>query len=394
MYVSNLSFQTGVFPRELKIANVVPIFKSGDEMVFTNYRPVSVLPIFSKILERLMYNRLIDYINENKLLYKYQFGFQKGKSTYMAVLTLVDKISEALDNGDYVIGVFLDFSKAFDTVDHDILLRKLEKYGIRGRALDWFTDYLSNRLQYVTYNGAKSKREIIKCGVPQGSILGPLLFLLYINDLSTVSNDCFSVLFADDTNMFVAGKNTSEMCVKLNNDLQEICEWLRCNKLSLNILKSHYMIFTTKNKTAQDLDIKISNTAVERVYDTKFLGVYIDAQLTWKKHIEYTCSKLSKCAGILLKARKKTKQKCPNIIILFICISIFHLLQSGLGEHIPHKPGNNGFTAEKTGTSCYMFSLSCPYWTIDVTQPIIIYKWYKCLRSWYFYVQLCDPEVT
>ena len=160
-------------------------------------------------------------------------------------------------------------------------------------------------LQYVTYNGAKSKRETIKCGVPQGSILGPLLFLLYINDLSTVSNDCFSVLFADDTNMFVTGKNTSEMCVKLNNDLGEICEWLRCNKLSLNILKTHYMIFTTKNKTAQDLDIKISNTAVERVYDTKFLGVYIDAQLTWKRHIEYTCSKLSKCAGILLKARKK-----------------------------------------------------------------------------------------
>ena len=284
-------------------------------MVFTNYRPVSVLPIFSKILERLMYNRLIDYINENKLLYKYQFGFQKGKSTYMAVLTLVDKISEALDNGDYVIGVFLDFSKASDTVDHDILLRKLEKYGIRGTALDWFTDYLSNRLQYVTYNGAKPKREIIKCGVPQGSILGPLLFLLYINELSTVSNDCFSVLFADDTNMFVTGKNTSEMCVKLNNDLQEICEWLRCNKLSLNILKTHYMIFTTKNKTAQDLDIKISNTAVERVYDTKFLGVYIDAQLTWKRHIEYTCSKLSKCAGILLKARKKLNKSA--LILLY-----------------------------------------------------------------------------
>ena len=143
-----------------------------------------------------MYNRLIEYINENKLLYKYQFGFQKGKSTYMAVLTLVDKISEALNNGDYVMGVFLDFSKAFDTVDHDILLKKLEKYGIQGAALDWFTNYLSNRLQYVTYNGAKSKREIIKCGVPQGSILGPLLFSLYTNDLSTVSNDCFSVLFA------------------------------------------------------------------------------------------------------------------------------------------------------------------------------------------------------
>ena len=138
------------------------------------------------------------------------------------------------------------------------------------------------------------------------------------------------------------------------------------------------------------MDIKISNTAVERVYDTKFLGVYIDAQLTWKRHIEYTCSKLSKCAGILLKA----KQKCSNVIILFICISIFHLLQSVLGEHIPHRPGKNGFTAEKTGTSCYMFSSSCPYWTIHVSQPITIYTWRKRLCSWYFYVELCDPEAT
>ena len=133
MYITNLSFQTGVFPRELKIANVVPIFEAGDEMVFTNYRPMSVLPVFSKILERLMYNRLIEYINENKLLYKCQFGFQKGKSTYMAVLTLVDKISEALNNGDYVIGVFLDFPKAFDTVNHDILLKKLENMAFKVR---------------------------------------------------------------------------------------------------------------------------------------------------------------------------------------------------------------------------------------------------------------------
>ena len=244
LYITNFSFQTGVFPRELKIVNVVPIFKAGDEIVFANYRPVSVLPVFSKVPERLMYNRLIEYINENKLLYKYQFGFPKGKSTDMAALTLVDKISEALNNRDYAIGVFLDFSKEFDPVDHDILLKKLEKYGIQGAALDWFTNYLSNRLQYVTYNGAKSQREIIKCCVPQGSILGPLLFLLYINDLSTVSNDCFFVLFADDTNMFVTGKNTADMCVKFNNDLQEICEWLGYNKLSLNILKTHYMIFT------------------------------------------------------------------------------------------------------------------------------------------------------
>ena len=145
----------------------------------------------------------------------------------------------------------------------------------------------------------------VTIGVPQGSVLGPLLFLLYINDLSTVPKSCLSVLFADDTNVFVTGKHTEEMSAELNEDLQKNCEWLRCNKLSLNVLKTNYMIFTSKNKTVNDLDIKINNTEIERVYTTKFLGVYIDAQLSWKRHIEYTCSKLSKCTGIFLKARKK-----------------------------------------------------------------------------------------
>ena len=150
VHICNRSFETGIFPSELKIANVVPIYKSGDEMVFSNYRPASVLPVFSKLLERL--NRLISHINENKLLYEYQFGFQKGKSTYLAIMMLVDKITEALDQGECVVGVFLDFSKAFDTVDNTILLQKLHKYGICGVELLWFEDYLSNRMQYATYN--------------------------------------------------------------------------------------------------------------------------------------------------------------------------------------------------------------------------------------------------
>ena len=152
VHICNRSFETGIFPSELKIANVVPIYKSGDEMVFSNYRSVSVLPVFSKLLERLVYNRLISHINDNKLLYEYQFGFQKGKSTYLAIMMLVDKITEALDQGECVVGVFLDFSKAFDTVDHNILSQKLHKYGICGFELLWFEDYLSNRMQYVTYN--------------------------------------------------------------------------------------------------------------------------------------------------------------------------------------------------------------------------------------------------
>ena len=305
VHICNRSFETGIFPSELKIANVVPIYKSGDEMVFSNYRPVSVLPVFSKLLERLVYNRLISHINDNKLLYEYQFGFQKGKSTYLAIMMLVDKITEALDQGESVVGVFLDFSKAFDTVDHNILLQKMDKYGICGIELKWFENYLSDRMQYVTYNNHKSSHEKIHCGVPQGSILGPILFLLYINDLTSVSEFCFSVLFADDTNMFITGKDMDILCHRLNEDLKNVQEWLQCNKLSLNVLKTHYMIFTPRNILIDDIDVKILDVQIQRVYVTKFLGVQIDSQLTWKKHIEYTCKKLSKCVGILCKARKK-----------------------------------------------------------------------------------------
>ena len=270
-HICNRSFVTGIFPSELKIANVVPIFKSGDDMVFSNYRPVSVLPVLSKILERLMYNRLILYINRHDLLYEYQFGFQKGKSTHMALITLIE-ISEALDQGELVIGIFLDFSKAFDTVDHGILLKKLELYGVKDTALKWFDSYLTNRLQYVTYNNIKSDKEKVKCGVPQGSILGPLLFLLYINDLTTVSTTSLSVLFADDTNIFMSGKNLPSMAMALNEQLTAIYEWLCCNKLSLNVLKTHYMIFTQRNKKVNDISLYINNVSIEGVYVTKFLG--------------------------------------------------------------------------------------------------------------------------
>ena len=206
-------------------------------MKVNNFRPVSILPVLSKILERLMYNRLLKFIKEFNILYDFQFGFRKFHSTFMALASAVNHIVNALQVGKYSIGVYLDFCKAFDTLDHDILCFKLNHHGIRGIALDWIKSYTLNRKQYVSYNDNPSDIQSISCGVPQGSILGPLLFLIYMNDLSNVSDILFTVMFADDTGMFVNGENLSTLETQLNFELKHVSTWLQVNKLSLNVDK-------------------------------------------------------------------------------------------------------------------------------------------------------------
>lgn len=299
-HIINCSLRTGIVPSSLKIAKVVPIFKSGQKDQLVNYRPISVLPFFSKLLEKVVYNRLISYLNKWNILVQNQFGFRSNRSTCMAVIDMCDKISQALDENKYAAGIFIDLSKAFDTVNHSILLKKLESYGIRGSCLDWFTSYLSNRYQFVAVNGAISTRQLITCGVPQGSILGPLLFLIYINDITACSDMFKFILFADDTNLFLSNKSLTELENIVNIELEKLSVWFKANKLSLNIGKTHYILFRNKGKKMNNnLTIKIDGTKIDQVCTTKFLGLYIDEGLTWANHISYISSKISKNIGII-----------------------------------------------------------------------------------------------
>ena len=323
VHVLNLSIKQGFFPNSMKIAKVIPLYKSGDSMKVSNYRPVSILPLFSKILERLMYNRLMSFIIKHKILYKYQFGFRKNHSANMALILLIDKIASAIEKGEFVLGVFLDFQKAFDTVNHTILLQKLNKYGIRGTAYLWLEDYLKQREQFVSFINKDSNKATIRCGVPQGSILGPLLFLLYINDLVNISPSLMPVLFADDTNIFLSGRSLNEMITTMNEELQKIVVWLQANRLSLNVKKTHYIIFRSNRRLAHcDNSLFIDNKAIEAVEYTKFLGVTIDSQLSWQKHISVVKGKVARGLGIICKARKSLNKK--SLITLYYSIMYPH----------------------------------------------------------------------
>ena len=245
--IINQSLCTGIFPESLKIAKIIPIFKKENPHITDNYRPVSLLPILSKIFEKVVFIQVYEYFTENDLLYKSQYGFRKLHSTELAALEFADKIVSNLEKGKLPLAIFLDLSKAFDTIDHTILLEKLRYYGITGTALEWFTSYLCERKQYVQYADSTSSMSLIQTGVPQGSILGPLLFIIYMNDIAAVTNKFHFTLYADDTSLVEPictfaidsyKEDYSTISNNINTELKLITDWLSLNKLSLNAKKT------------------------------------------------------------------------------------------------------------------------------------------------------------
>ena len=322
-HIINLSFSSGVFPSEMKIAKVIPIFKSGDPKLFSNYRPISVLPAISKIIERLAYDRLNKFITKHKILYTNQYGFRSNHSTYMAALSLIDNISRGLDNRLTTAAIFIDLSKAFDTIDHHILLNKLLAYGVRGTAHNWFCSYLHNRCNYVQFKNSTSDRVSCNIGVPQGSILGPLLFILYINDIHKSSMNSNFILFADDTTVFLQKKNLHDTLAEASSEFSHISDWLRTNKLSLNILKTKLLIFDNKVKDFRNINVILDGHQVNASSHAKFLGLTIDDRLNWKQHISEVSKQLSKSNGVINRLKNVLPKK--SLLTLYNALVLPHL---------------------------------------------------------------------
>ena len=318
-FVLNLCIKQGYFPSELKTGCITPIFKKGNKYSIDNYRPVCSLSQFSKIFEKIIYKHMMKFIQENKIITSSQYGFQSNKSTESALIDFIEFIHEGLTKKSHVGAVFMDLSKAFDVMNHNLLKRKLEHYGFRGTFLSLLMNFLKDRKYFVCANGYKSGVKIGNIGVPQGSTLGPLLFLLFINDIENCSMLLKFILFADDTTVLFKSRDINQLNSTLSNEINKVLTWFASNKLAINLSKTNSMLFSNKRGNPK-LNISLQDVVLKEKEVVTFLGVEVDRKLCWKNHINLVCNKISKTIAIL----RILKFSFPRHILIMVYMSLIY----------------------------------------------------------------------
>ena len=313
VYLINLSFEYGQFPEYLKLAVVKPIYKKGDKQDCTNYRPIAILSTFSKIFEKIFLIRILNFLNKHDILFHNQFGFRKNKSTLNAMFCFIHKIVKALDRKLSALSIFIDLTKAFDLVNHALLLTKLENIGFRGCALNWIKSYLINRKQIVELSyvdklkylrKAYSEKLTVNMGVPQGSVLGPILFLLFINDIKDITQNSNLCLFADDTSLTVTANDEEGVKLKAFIEGNLILQWFHNNGLFVNTNKTSYIKFNIRNRKYKHSAIHLGKSKIPSKDFVNFLGLSIDSTLNYKRHTANLTKKLNSSIFAIRKLAK------------------------------------------------------------------------------------------
>ena len=315
----NKCLQQECFPDKFKVGQVIPIPKTLTPKELGEFRPISLLNLFSKIFEKVLKTKIMDFIDKYNILSPEQFGFTTNSSTELAITTIYDKFLDNLDKNQYTCAIFLDIKKAFDSLDHKILLKKLHHYGFRGKIWNLLKSYMENRKICTKVEQKASKYFKVTHGISQGSVLGPLLFLLFINDLPQASK-FNATLFADDANLHISHQNPHSLIVMVNEEIEKIEHWMYFNKLTLNYSKCCFMIISRKPHDASKFSLSMNKVNIKRSDCIKYLGVLLDEQLSWKNHVQKLNNNLSKICGLIFKLRHYV----PLITRKLIYYSMFH----------------------------------------------------------------------
>ena len=339
-YIATLSFQEGVIPSQFKISKTIPIFKTGNKTDMNNYRPIGLIPAFSKIFEKLASNCLSNYLDRNNLLYEHQYGFRKNHSTLHPMIHLLNNIAEASNNKEFLLAIFCDLQKCFDVLNREILLKKMENLGVHGNSLKWFKNYFESRLQHVYIGNFASPPSSPNLGVIQGSILGPLLTSIYLNDLHLSSKKFLIFLFADDSTCTMKNSNLESLISEANIEFQKVAQWMRANRLMLHPEKTKMMIFCNRQKSINldlcnifldnnDCDSLPKNENLIKPVEClnrrknpnfKLLGLIMDPHLSFNCHLSHLAGKLSKSLYLL----RSVKNLLPTSALLTLYYSLFH----------------------------------------------------------------------